>query len=209
MDPHYPPFNLTIPDQYRMDYWIPEFQRLDAANQVPNLTILWLPDDHTAGTTKGQPYPDQLPGRQRSGARPHGGCDQPQQGMGAIGDLRRGRRFAGRRRSRGWPPPAGVRHQPLYGGSAGARPGQGDSYDVHRREHQSHDREHSGHAAADAVRSGGIAHVRRVSEHARPDAVRPPGGGHPSRPGTGSAGQSRSAGVSARCRKPGSRPRRR
>ncbi len=57
MDPHYPPFNLKIPDQYRMDYWIPEFQRLDAANQVPNLTILWLPDDHTAGTIKGQPYP--------------------------------------------------------------------------------------------------------------------------------------------------------
>jgi YVTN family beta-propeller protein len=57
MDPHYPPFNLTIPDQYRVDYWIPEFQRLDAANQVANLTIVWLPDDHTAGTTKGQPYP--------------------------------------------------------------------------------------------------------------------------------------------------------
>jgi len=57
MDPHYPPFNLTIPDQYRVDYWIPEFQRLDAANQVPNLIIIWLPDDHTAGTTKGQPYP--------------------------------------------------------------------------------------------------------------------------------------------------------
>ncbi len=57
IDPHYPPFNLAIPDQYRMDYWIPEFQRLDAANQVPNLTILWLPDDHTAGTVKGQPYP--------------------------------------------------------------------------------------------------------------------------------------------------------
>jgi YVTN family beta-propeller protein len=57
MDPHYPPFNLLIPDQYRMDYWIPEFQRLDAANQVPNLTILWLPDDHAAGTTKGQPLP--------------------------------------------------------------------------------------------------------------------------------------------------------
>jgi YVTN family beta-propeller protein len=57
MDPHYPPFNLTIPDQYRVDYWIPEFQRLDAANQVPNLTILWLPDDHTAGTAKGRPYP--------------------------------------------------------------------------------------------------------------------------------------------------------
>ncbi len=40
-----------------MDYWIPLFQRQDAENLVPNLTILWLPDDHTAGTTKGQPYP--------------------------------------------------------------------------------------------------------------------------------------------------------
>ena len=57
IDPHYPPFNLTIPDQYRVDYWINDFQRLDAANQVPNLTILWLPDDHTAGTSKGFPYP--------------------------------------------------------------------------------------------------------------------------------------------------------
>jgi YVTN family beta-propeller protein len=57
MDPHYPPFNLMIPDQYRMDYWIPEFQRLDAANQVPNLTILWLPNDHAAGTKTGQPLP--------------------------------------------------------------------------------------------------------------------------------------------------------
>jgi len=57
MDPHYPPFNLDIPDQYRVDYWIKDFQQLDAAGQVPNLTILWLPDDHTAGTSKGHPYP--------------------------------------------------------------------------------------------------------------------------------------------------------
>jgi YVTN family beta-propeller protein len=57
MDPHYPPFNLTIPDQYRVDYWIPEFKHLDETNQVPNLVIIWLPNDHTAGTTKGQPFP--------------------------------------------------------------------------------------------------------------------------------------------------------
>lgn len=57
MDPHFPPFNLDIPDQYRADYWIKEFTRMDAANQVPNLTILWLPDDHTAGTSKGHPFP--------------------------------------------------------------------------------------------------------------------------------------------------------
>ena len=170
MDPHYPPFNLKIPDQYRMDYWIPEFQRLDAANQVPNLTILWLPDDHTAGTTKGQPYPDQLPGRQRSCARPHGGRHQPQQGMGAVGDLRRGGRFPVRRGSCGWSPPAGLCHQPLYGGSPGARPGQGDPHHLHRGEHQSHHREHPRYATADPVRPGGIAHVRRVSKHARSDA---------------------------------------
>jgi YVTN family beta-propeller protein len=57
LDPHYPPFNLGIPDQYRADYWLPLFQQEDAANQVPNLTILWLPDDHTAGTARGFPYP--------------------------------------------------------------------------------------------------------------------------------------------------------
>ena len=57
LDAHYPSFNLTIPDQYRVDYWIPAFERQVAANQVPNLTIIWLPNDHTNGTTKGFPYP--------------------------------------------------------------------------------------------------------------------------------------------------------
>lgn len=57
MDPHFPPFDLDIPDQYRADYWINQFQQLEATNEVPNLTILWLPDDHTAGTSKGHPYP--------------------------------------------------------------------------------------------------------------------------------------------------------
>jgi hypothetical protein len=57
IDPHYPPFNLDIPDQYRVDYWAEDFKKLDAANQVPNLTILWLPDDHTAGAAKDHPNP--------------------------------------------------------------------------------------------------------------------------------------------------------
>jgi hypothetical protein len=54
MDPHYPPFNLVIRTSTA---WIPEFKRMDASNRVPNFTILWLPNDHTARTTKGQPYP--------------------------------------------------------------------------------------------------------------------------------------------------------
>lgn len=57
LDPHYPAFNLTITDQYRMDYWIPTFQKQVETDQVPNLTILWLPNDHTNGTSKGFPYP--------------------------------------------------------------------------------------------------------------------------------------------------------
>ncbi|HET7085770.1 MAG TPA: bifunctional YncE family protein/alkaline phosphatase family protein [Rhizomicrobium sp.] len=57
LDPHYPAFNLTIPDQYRVDYWLPLFQQQVAAGQVPSLTILWLPSDHTNGTAKGFPYP--------------------------------------------------------------------------------------------------------------------------------------------------------
>ncbi|HEY0264008.1 MAG TPA: bifunctional YncE family protein/alkaline phosphatase family protein [Granulicella sp.] len=57
MDPHFPPFNLTIPDQYRVDYWLKDFQQMEAAGKVPNLTILWLPDDHTAGTKDGLPNP--------------------------------------------------------------------------------------------------------------------------------------------------------
>lgn len=57
LDPHYPSFNLKIPDQYRADYWIPRFQQQDESNQVPNLTILWLPNDHTNGTSQGFPNP--------------------------------------------------------------------------------------------------------------------------------------------------------
>ena len=57
LDPHYPSFNLGIPDQYRMDYYLPILQAQDAAGAVPNLTILWLPNDHTNGTTDGTPLP--------------------------------------------------------------------------------------------------------------------------------------------------------
>ena len=58
LDPHYPSFNLGIPDQYRMDYYLPILAAQDAANQVPSLTVMWLPDDHTNGTTTGNPLPN-------------------------------------------------------------------------------------------------------------------------------------------------------
>jgi YVTN family beta-propeller protein len=57
LDPHYPSFNTGIPDQYRVDYYLPRLKQQVATNSVPNLTIIWLPDDHTSGFTTGLPVP--------------------------------------------------------------------------------------------------------------------------------------------------------
>ncbi|MBV8806073.1 MAG: hypothetical protein JO042_13525, partial [Sinobacteraceae bacterium] len=57
LDPHYPSFNTGIPDQYRVDYYLPQFAQQVASGTVPNLTIIWLPDDHTSGFTSGLPVP--------------------------------------------------------------------------------------------------------------------------------------------------------
>jgi YVTN family beta-propeller protein len=57
LDPHYPSFNTGIPDQYRVDYYLPQLKQQVASNTVPNLTIIWLPDDHTSGFTTGFPVP--------------------------------------------------------------------------------------------------------------------------------------------------------
>jgi YVTN family beta-propeller protein len=48
-DHDYPRFDLEIPDQYRYAIWKEEFEREEAANEVPDLTLIWLPDDHTGG----------------------------------------------------------------------------------------------------------------------------------------------------------------
>jgi YVTN family beta-propeller protein len=57
LDAHYPSFNTGIPDQYRVDYYLPQFKQQVASNTVPNFTIIWLPDDHTSGYTTGFPVP--------------------------------------------------------------------------------------------------------------------------------------------------------
>lgn len=51
----YPPFDLGIPDQYRTDVWQQAFSSELRAGRVPNLTMIWLPDDHTGGSSN--PYP--------------------------------------------------------------------------------------------------------------------------------------------------------
>jgi YVTN family beta-propeller protein len=53
-DHSYPGWNLNVPDQYRADVWGQVFKHQEATNSFPNLTILYLPNDHTGGNGSGQ-----------------------------------------------------------------------------------------------------------------------------------------------------------
>jgi YVTN family beta-propeller protein len=52
--PNFPQFDLNIPDQFRVDLWLQDFNKDLAAGTVPTLSILWVMDDHTGGP----PTPD-------------------------------------------------------------------------------------------------------------------------------------------------------
>jgi len=51
---NFPQFDLGIPDQFRVDLWVQDFNKDVAACTVPTLSILWIMDDHTGGP----PTPD-------------------------------------------------------------------------------------------------------------------------------------------------------
>ena len=51
---NFPQFDLGIPDQFRVDLWLQDFNKDVAAGTVPTLSILWVMDDHTGGP----PTPD-------------------------------------------------------------------------------------------------------------------------------------------------------
>jgi YVTN family beta-propeller protein len=51
---NFPQFDLGIPDQFRVDLWVQDFNNDVAAGTVPNLSILWIMCDHTGGP----PTPD-------------------------------------------------------------------------------------------------------------------------------------------------------
>jgi YVTN family beta-propeller protein len=46
---NFPMFDLNIPDQWRVDLWLQDFNADLANNSVPALSILWIMDDHTGG----------------------------------------------------------------------------------------------------------------------------------------------------------------
>jgi YVTN family beta-propeller protein len=57
IDPLFPTFDLDIPDQYRVDVWQQAFAQSEKTGKLANLTLIALPDDHTAGLSSGDPYP--------------------------------------------------------------------------------------------------------------------------------------------------------
>ncbi len=55
--PAYPPYNLRVPDNRRVDVWLEEFREFEKNGQLPRLSIIRLGNDHTAGTRPGYPTP--------------------------------------------------------------------------------------------------------------------------------------------------------
>ncbi len=51
---NFPQFDLGVPDQFRVDLWLQDFNNDVANNTVPALSILWIMCDHTGGP----PVPD-------------------------------------------------------------------------------------------------------------------------------------------------------
>jgi DNA-binding beta-propeller fold protein YncE len=53
--PGYPGWNMSIPDVLRAGIFVKDVDAYNKAGYFPNLTILYLPQDHTSGTTPGEP----------------------------------------------------------------------------------------------------------------------------------------------------------
>jgi len=55
--PNYIGFPSTVSDQWRADQFIADVDRFEREGKMPDLSILLLPNDHTAGTRPGTPTP--------------------------------------------------------------------------------------------------------------------------------------------------------
>ncbi len=57
IDPDFPPFDMDITDARRADLWLAAFRQFETNRQLPRLTVMRLPRDHTAGTREGSHTP--------------------------------------------------------------------------------------------------------------------------------------------------------
>jgi DNA-binding beta-propeller fold protein YncE len=55
--PAYAGWDLEITDNKRIDTWLQEFRQFERDGQLPQLSIVRLPNDHTSGTRPGAPTP--------------------------------------------------------------------------------------------------------------------------------------------------------
>jgi YVTN family beta-propeller protein len=55
--PAFAGFDLSITDNQRVDAWLGEFRDYEANGQLPRLSIIHLPNDHTYGAAPGKPTP--------------------------------------------------------------------------------------------------------------------------------------------------------
>ncbi|PYU62963.1 MAG: phosphoesterase [Acidobacteria bacterium] len=57
INPAFPIFNTGIPDQYRLDIFLADFQQYVTNKNLPNLIVMTLCTDHTSGGSVGDPTP--------------------------------------------------------------------------------------------------------------------------------------------------------
>jgi YVTN family beta-propeller protein len=50
-------WDLDVPDVFRASQFLKSLKQFEAADNLPNLIILWLPNDHTSATKTGSPTP--------------------------------------------------------------------------------------------------------------------------------------------------------
>ncbi|HET6504264.1 MAG TPA: alkaline phosphatase family protein [Amycolatopsis sp.] len=55
--PNFPTFDMSIPDQYRTDLFQQDFANYVKNDNLPQLDMMWLPEDHTEGTNPGSITP--------------------------------------------------------------------------------------------------------------------------------------------------------
>ena len=56
----YPNFQTQISDQYRADIFLRDLKQHERRNDLPNLNMLWVMQDHTAGAQPGLPTPSAM-----------------------------------------------------------------------------------------------------------------------------------------------------
>jgi len=54
----FPGWNMRIPDVLRADRFLKELEEFEKTGEFPNLVMVYLPQDHTSGTTPGMPTPE-------------------------------------------------------------------------------------------------------------------------------------------------------